>query len=328
MGTRVDVIIPTLNAESFISEALESVLAQEALGNVFVVDNGSTDRTVAIASGFTGVSVLLDNRPGANYARNTGLEYTKRRFVKFLDADDILEPGCLQTQLSCAEQAPESGIIFSDYRLKRNGKCSFVSRKGLCHRESECSQLAEIIWNNIPISSPLYPVNKLKAVGGFDIKLKSRQEWNLNARLSLNGCTFIHCGGLSFVQRVHTSSQRISNRPLDFEREMQTLTRAIAPMRGLKDDRVRDALAGYVWNTGIRFIWNGTPKDSRPFFELAKSIEAHDMHRRQKRYRRTFYSLFGHERGEIALTRVAAAKRALLRLREQALSGCRMCETR
>lgn len=321
MTTQVDVIIPTLNAEDYISEALKSVLTQMARGQVLVVDNGSTDRTIEIASGFSGVTVLRENRPGANYARNTGLTHVKTPFVKFLDADDILEQECLQMQLRFAEQVPEYSIVFGNYHLERNGKCWHVNIESLCHQKTGCSQLAEIIWRNIPISSPLYPTKMLKIAGGFDVGIQSRQEWNLNVRLSLIGYRFIHCRGLSFVQRAHSGSQRISNRQLEFEQEMETLTRAIAPLRKIDDDSVRDALAAYVWNTGIRFIWDGTPKLSRPFFDLAQSIEACNMHQRQNFFRRYLYRLLGHEKGEISLRKVATTKRALFRLKRKVVSG-------
>lgn len=319
----VDVIIPALNAQDFIAEALTSARAQRHVRTIIVVDNGSTDRTVEIASEVAGVTILREPRPGANYARNTALERVQAPFVKFLDADDLLEPNCLEIQLKCARDTDEDEIIYSNLILSRGRQSAPIDLKKLCYKSSGDAQLAEMVLRNIPISAPLYPTRAIKRIGGFDVKLNSRQEWNLNTRLALDGFRFRHCEGLSFVQRVHSGPERISNRQLNFDCEMQTLIRAIAPLRAVEDARVRDALAGYVWNTGLRFIWNGKTEQSRPFYDLARSIEAQDMHGRRSRLRRLLYKLFGPERAEIALVRAARCKKVLKKLHQRVLARLR-----
>ncbi len=72
----VTVIIPAFNAEDFIEEAVSSVLAQRVRDlEVFVVDDGSTDRTAEIAGSFTDPRVRVIRKPngGVSSARNVGL---------------------------------------------------------------------------------------------------------------------------------------------------------------------------------------------------------------------------------------------------------------
>lgn len=93
----ISVVIPAYNAEAYLGEALESVLAQEPTpSEVIVVDDGSTDLTANVAQGF-GRRVLLlkqENR-GIGAARNAGAAATSGRLLAFLDADDLWPAGRL-----------------------------------------------------------------------------------------------------------------------------------------------------------------------------------------------------------------------------------------
>jgi len=71
----VSVVIPVHNGESFIADAIDSVLAQEdCVCELIVVDNNSTDRTRKVVEERYGNCVLLteESRPNAASARNAG----------------------------------------------------------------------------------------------------------------------------------------------------------------------------------------------------------------------------------------------------------------
>ena len=92
----ISVVIPAFNAEKYLGEALESVFAQgyEPL-EVLVVDDASTDGTVAVADGFAGVRVIRREHGGAGAARNAGVAFATGEFIAFLDADDVWTDGRL-----------------------------------------------------------------------------------------------------------------------------------------------------------------------------------------------------------------------------------------
>jgi glycosyltransferase involved in cell wall biosynthesis len=82
------VIIPCLNAGATLGAALDALAAQRIRGrlHVVVVDNGSSDESIEIASeGADQVAVVTE--PGAHRARNVGLSFVSTRFVLTLDAD-------------------------------------------------------------------------------------------------------------------------------------------------------------------------------------------------------------------------------------------------
>jgi glycosyltransferase involved in cell wall biosynthesis len=94
----ISVVIPCYNQALYLGEAIRSVLEQRAGDiEIVVVNDGSTDDTVAVASGFPGVRCLTQENRGLAAARNTGLSHCRGELIVFLDADDRLLPGALET---------------------------------------------------------------------------------------------------------------------------------------------------------------------------------------------------------------------------------------
>ena len=93
----VSVVIPAHNSESFIVRALRSVLEQDYRPiEIVVVDDGSSDSTVAVATGFDPcVRCVSQPNQGASAARNRGIKECSGSLVAFLDSDDEWLPGRL-----------------------------------------------------------------------------------------------------------------------------------------------------------------------------------------------------------------------------------------
>lgn len=94
----VCVIIAAWNAERTVSRAIASALAQPEVGEVIVVDDGSSDATTAIAQaaddGSGRLTVLRqDHNRGPSAARNRALAASRADHIAVLDADDYLLPG-------------------------------------------------------------------------------------------------------------------------------------------------------------------------------------------------------------------------------------------
>lgn len=97
----LSVVIPAFNREREISRAIRSCLIQDnADFEVIVVDDASTDKCCGIVAGIRDPRLSLLRHPlnrGANAARNTGVLAAKGDWLIFLDSDDELAPGALQT---------------------------------------------------------------------------------------------------------------------------------------------------------------------------------------------------------------------------------------
>ena len=94
------IIIPMYNTEKYISECLDSVVAQSFNSfECIIVNDGSTDRSVEIASKYCEANnhfriVSQENR-GLSAARNTGLRNAKGDYIVFLDSDDFIKENAL-----------------------------------------------------------------------------------------------------------------------------------------------------------------------------------------------------------------------------------------
>jgi len=114
----VSVIVPAYNAERFLGEAIESVLAQTyAPVETIVIDDGSTDRTAEVARGYDGVEVIGQENAGPAIARNRGFEASRGEMVTFHDADDTMMPGKLQAQIDCLLADPGVGIVMGEQEV-------------------------------------------------------------------------------------------------------------------------------------------------------------------------------------------------------------------
>jgi glycosyltransferase involved in cell wall biosynthesis len=105
-GPLVSVILPAFNGEAFLAEAIESVLGQTwSPVELIVVDDGSSDRSPAIARAYP-VTYVRQENAGVAAARNRGLAESRGEFVSFLDQDDIWLPEKLERQVAALEREP------------------------------------------------------------------------------------------------------------------------------------------------------------------------------------------------------------------------------
>ena len=95
----VSVIIPVYNAAGYVSQAVESALAQPETAEVLLIEDGSPDNALEICQGLASKyeKVKLLRHPdgenqGAGASRNLGMRSAGEDFIAFLDADDYYLP--------------------------------------------------------------------------------------------------------------------------------------------------------------------------------------------------------------------------------------------
>ena len=101
----VSICIPAYNIEEYLSQTIESVTKQTYNKiEVIIVDDGSTDKSLEIAKGYESekIKVYSQENKGASAARNTAFRYSKGDFIKFLDADDLINPEMIESQIKLA----------------------------------------------------------------------------------------------------------------------------------------------------------------------------------------------------------------------------------
>jgi len=106
----VSVLMTAYNREQFIAEAIESVLASTFTNfELIIVDDCSTDKTIEIAKKFEMIDSRVkvyknDNNLGDYLNRNMSASFAKGKYLKYLDADDLIYPHGLEVMVAAMEK--------------------------------------------------------------------------------------------------------------------------------------------------------------------------------------------------------------------------------
>jgi glycosyltransferase involved in cell wall biosynthesis len=174
---KISVVIPAYNAAAFLPRCLESVFAQTLKPKeVIVVDDGSADKTAALATEL-GARVISRRNGGLSAARNTGIQNASSDWIALLDADDMWAPTKLERQVACIR--PETVLVYTGIRIfddsgvrcERPAVDAILARKMLRYR------------NSITPSTVLARRDMLLRGGGFREDIRACEDWEMWMRL-------------------------------------------------------------------------------------------------------------------------------------------------
>lgn len=205
---QLSIIITVFNQQQFLKRALQSCLQQQLNhAELLVIDDGSEPAIVLPEleqCGGTKIRLLRQPNSGVAAARNLGITQATGTFLKFLDSDDELLPGCCQSQLdSLSEQQARLSII--GYRVQQGDKWV----EGIPKFDSLLSGLLQ--GNVAPLHAFLYRAGDVRAIGGFDRSertLAAMEDYDLNLRLALAGvkAVTVHQVGVLYHRQVQSRS--------------------------------------------------------------------------------------------------------------------------
>jgi glycosyltransferase involved in cell wall biosynthesis len=115
---KIEVVIPVYNAERFVREGVESVLAQSEglIEKIWLINDGSQDNTRGVLDRLQGehalIRVIDQGNRGVSAALNRGISNVKADWIAFLDADDLWLAGKLKVQLDVIKAHPEIQAVF------------------------------------------------------------------------------------------------------------------------------------------------------------------------------------------------------------------------
>jgi glycosyltransferase involved in cell wall biosynthesis len=238
---RVSVIIPAFNAEAFIGDTLDSVLAQTYPNiEVIVSDDGSVDGTRRrVASYGARVKYVYAENSGAPARpRNVGIRAAGGELLTFIDADDLMAPGRIAAQVDFFERHPEAALVFSDYEEFGDDKTQEHGHFQTCPdlqdllnpRPDSFEDLVLdpatatelMLTQNFGSSSPMVRREVIDKVGGFDESLNSSEDFEFQFRVA-------SCFSIGIIPEIHWyKRQHPSNMSAHAER---TLSRKIAVRR-------------------------------------------------------------------------------------------------
>jgi len=230
MMINVSIIIPVYNVAETIAETIKSVLVQTSTRwEVVVVDDGSSDETVAIASQFavedSRIRVVSQANQGVCVARNTGIHVAQFDWLLFLDADDWILPQHLEKMTAAlAADSTLDAVHCGWSRVAPDG--SLVGER----YGSSVTDLFPVLTRHCPFAIHACIVRKalIEAVGGFDVSLQTCEDWDLWQRIARMGARFGAVKEILAPYRMRPNSLS-SNSHQFFVDAMQVLAQGHAP---------------------------------------------------------------------------------------------------
>ena len=215
---KISAIIPVFNSVNTLERAINSLLIQPEINEVFIVDDGSTDGSFELAKKLDGkhslVKVLAHEgnvNKGASASRNLGLKYCSNQWIQFLDADDELLPAKISKNLLVLN--PSSSILVGNSVYEKDGikyRRHYWINKALGLLVTRLGNTCGNLWNK----------ESLMKIGGWNENLSSSQEYDLIFRLiqinpDISFCkdylSIIHEIPGSITRKESLNKQRIIN---------------------------------------------------------------------------------------------------------------------
>ncbi|MBI4578298.1 MAG: glycosyltransferase family 2 protein [Planctomycetes bacterium] len=211
-GASVSVIIPCLNAEATLAEAIHSALEQTVPPvEVLVIDDGSTDRSVAVAAAEgPKVRILHNTIGGPGAARRIGVSEAKGDFIAFVDADDVLDPTKHEKQLAVLQRshphtlAHTGAMIFrSDNRQAPTERLGGGLAVGRCLRT---------VFERNPVcgASSMLRRSVILELGNYDPDLVGTEDFGMSL-MAASCCEFVYLP--EPLYRIRRHGNNLSSRP-------------------------------------------------------------------------------------------------------------------
>lgn len=186
------IVIPCYNAEAFLAQTIESVLAQTVQDfEVVVVNDGSKDNSLAVAHQCAAqdsrVRVIDKPNSGVSDTRNQGAAACQAEFITFLDADDLWLPQNLELKIAALRAQPQAVAATSAYEIFQTDTGETVERVP-CDTKNLAQKLLEFRGpTGMLPASVVMRRSAFDAAGGWDTALSTAADQDLWLRLALRG---------------------------------------------------------------------------------------------------------------------------------------------
>ena len=259
----VSILIPAYNAQEWIADTLRSVIAQTwEPKEIIVVDDGSTDQTLAIAREFESANlrVVTQSNVGAAAARNKALSLARGDYIQWLDADDLLAPDKIALQMKAVAEGCGKRTLLSapfgrfKYRYYRTQFIPTSLWKDQCAAEWLMHKLGE----NVYMQTATWLVSRelTDAAGPWNTQLLGDDDGEYFCRVLLasEGIQFIPNAKVYYRAPWFGTLSHIGKSKMKIDAHWLSMQLHISYLRSLDDsERARNACLKYLQTSFIYF---------------------------------------------------------------------------
>lgn len=210
----VSVLLPVYNAERYLAQAIDSILAQTFTDfELLITDDGSTDRSAEILQTYAAqdprIRLLTRENKGLIYTLNEMLERTEADFLARMDADDIATPDRLALQVRFLQQHPNVVCVGGAFDLiDPQGRT--VQWIPMPEHNDEIQQM--LLIGRTIINHPCAMIRRsaLLQIGGYDPEMKTVEDLDMLLRLGEIG-ELANLPEVVLKYRFHTDSVSAQN---------------------------------------------------------------------------------------------------------------------
>ena len=204
---RVSILMPMRNAQSFVGDALRSVLGERDVPlEVIVADDGSTDRSRSVVEAIADRRIRIVDGPGQGIAAafNTALSQARGDIVMRCDADDLYPPRRISDQARWLDEHGEFGAVCGDFAAM-NARGGNRTVLGMSAGPMEIT--AELSGGLVRTSFCTFAVRTscLRELGGARSFFRTAEDVDLQLRLS-EMCRIWYMPEIAYLYRLHNAS--------------------------------------------------------------------------------------------------------------------------
>jgi glycosyltransferase involved in cell wall biosynthesis len=252
LEARVSVVIPNFNRAELVNETVRNVLSQSLTpSEVIVVDDGSTDDSVASLRAEFGTSIRLiqqcNRGPGA--ARNAGLKIATGEFIWLMDSDDLASLNKLRTQVETLARE-DADVVYSPWmKVSIRGKYlspeNVVLQQRAIPKGRSCLEWFLNDWSNV-FQQCLIRRSLLERTSGFKTDLHCGEDGEFFVRLLLSGAKVAFDGRSLTLYRLNNSDKLTSSISGDCRRHTSWAAALVEMYRSVRADCSDSIQAGYL----------------------------------------------------------------------------------